>query len=67
MWSLGVSRSSLYLKPSVAADPRLPLASVIDRIYLEPSCMWSRQMPRALLAHGLGLAAHAAVDLPHMR
>ncbi|HVD04174.1 MAG TPA: hypothetical protein VNF75_08615 [Candidatus Dormibacteraeota bacterium] len=51
----------------MAADPRLPLASVIDRIYLEPSCMWSRQMPRALLAHGLGLAAHAAVDLPHMR
>ena len=50
---LGVNRSSLYLMPSAAADPRLPLTSAIDRIYLEHPFMGSRQMTRALRAEGL--------------
>ena len=40
---LGVNRSSLYLRPSAKPDPRLPLTSVIDRIYMEHPFMGSRQ------------------------
>ncbi|EQD57153.1 transposase, partial [mine drainage metagenome] len=50
---LGVNRSSLYVTPSPQADPRLPLTSAIDRIYLEHPFMGSRQMTRALRAEGL--------------
>jgi putative transposase len=49
---LGVKRSSLYLTPSAKPDPRLPLMSVIDRIYMEYPFMGSRQMTRALRAAG---------------
>ena len=49
---LGVNRSSLYLTPTASPDPRLPLTSVIDRIYLEHPFMGSRQMTRALRAEG---------------
>jgi putative transposase len=54
---LGVNRSSLYLTPSPKADPRLPLTSAIDRIYLELRIsehpfMGSRQMTRTLRAEG---------------
>ncbi|EQD40687.1 transposase, partial [mine drainage metagenome] len=49
---LGVNRSSLYITPSANPDPRLPLTSVIDRIYMEHPFMGSRQMTRALRAAG---------------
>ena len=50
---LGVNRSSLYLTPSAKPDRRLPLTSVIDRIYMEHPFLGSRQMTRALRAEGL--------------
>ena len=49
---LGVNRSSLYITPSANPDPRLPLTSAIDRIYMEYPFMGSRQMTRALRAQG---------------
>ena len=49
---LGVCRSSLYPRPSAAPDPRVPLTTLIDRIYLEHPFMGSRQMARALRDEG---------------
>jgi len=50
---LGVCRSSLYITPSATPDPRLPITTVIDRLYMEYPFMGSRQMVRALRDKGL--------------